>query len=101
MNTCGFHAILFTTAKGAYDMALESSPVLTFALHFCFVPDGTGRAHPIVGAGGGGVRALHGAVPQILNRCLWHSDATVHWWATILPNLPAGRSHNVQWQTKG
>ena len=55
-------------------MAQKSSPILTFALHFCFVPDGTGRAHASKShsrGGGGGLRALHGTVPQIVNRCPW------------------------------
>ena len=41
-----------TAAKGAYDMSLKSFS-LTFALHFCFVPDGTGRAHASVSHSGG------------------------------------------------
>ena len=34
----------------------EELSSLTFALHFCFVPDGIGRAHASVSCSGGGGR---------------------------------------------
>ena len=54
---------LSTAVKGAHAMSLKSFSLLLFALHFCFVPDGTGRAHTSVSHSDGGA-GWHGQLAK-------------------------------------